>query len=56
MGYAGRQHHAHLSHDAGLHLLEPLDRHGNRQTLDQSAVRASVTVNKGRSDCTHNIS
>jgi len=53
VGYAGRHHHTPLSHDAGLHLLEPLDRNGNRQTLDQSAVRASVT---GRSDCMHNIS
>lgn len=33
MGYAGRGHHAPVTHDAGLHLLEPLDRHGKLQLL-----------------------
>lgn len=42
VGYAGRNHYAPLSHDAGLHLLEPLDRNVSVRSVVFAAGLCSV--------------
>ena len=38
LGHVCRGRHARRSHDAGLHLLEPLDRHGNLEHGDRGCA------------------